>query len=264
MRCDLLQAVALCCHANRYLVNPDDAPAPELTISNHTFGSVYEAVWERVLTHGPLTVAEGTAPWYRKLVHDHSERLRLMAAGYAYHGNPRPGAWGILTETDLGLELWKPFWKPRGAHYDDPRPWKVVYTAERFSRYATASAPRLDASVHELQHATGELAEFLGSHGWSIARNFDDARRVFGAHGDQKTGFDDVLALDEPPELRAAAALAERCYMELHAEAWREVRPEDDGLRATITGRCVTVWACLLRTFEAVVNASGIDQAMAA
>jgi len=54
MRADVFQAVALCCHTNAYLNGASDRP-PDM-VTNSTFGTVHEVVFERSGT-GKLATA---------------------------------------------------------------------------------------------------------------------------------------------------------------------------------------------------------------
>jgi hypothetical protein len=140
MRADVFQVVALCCHADAYL-NGGAERTPEL-ISNSTFLPVHEVVFQRTGT-GKLAsgiVADAPGPWLRRLNKESVERLSLSLAGCPFDPlTPAGEPWGIVTDGDVGVEIWQPVWRKRIRTYGDNSPWHVTYTSARASRWSTPS-----------------------------------------------------------------------------------------------------------------------------
>jgi hypothetical protein len=140
MRTDVFQVVALSCHANAYLAQGTD-PCPELH-HNTTFAPVHEITFERN-AGGKLgcgIVADAAAPWLRRLKKEGVERIGLSLQACPYDPLLAPSEpWGILSDGDVGVEIWSPTWKKRIRSYGDTSPWKVTYTASRAGRWASTN-----------------------------------------------------------------------------------------------------------------------------
>ncbi|HWA82394.1 MAG TPA: hypothetical protein VG820_03100, partial [Fimbriimonadaceae bacterium] len=144
MRSDVFQAVALCCYSAQYLAETTDRP-PEL-LSNSTFLPCHEVKFERTAS-GPIgggVVADAVGPWLRRLNKEGVAHLKLTLT----HCPLDPLAtttepWGILSDGDVGVEIWQPGWKKRLRNYSDTSPWKVSYVSTRSMRW-NQNAPAMD------------------------------------------------------------------------------------------------------------------------
>lgn len=184
MRADVFQAVALCCHSNAYLSGEVDR-APDL-LNNSTFRPVNEVRFERdgMGKLGGGLVADATAPWLRRLSKESVSYLGLSLSGCPLDPvAPSSEPWGIISDGDVGVEIWQPDWKKRIRTHSDTSPWKVTYTAKRAIRGSVhapfsledsskliSSAVRHAASAHPLleELALGEQNAFpdLFPEGW--------------------------------------------------------------------------------------------------
>jgi hypothetical protein len=136
MRADVFQVVALCCHADAYLTGRTDR-IPEL-LSNTTFGPVHEVLFERP-GNGRLAggvVADAPGPWMRRLEKESVERLAISLSTCPFDPLVNPsGPWGILTDGDVGVEIWQPTWRKRIRTHSDMSPWRVSYSSTRATRW---------------------------------------------------------------------------------------------------------------------------------
>jgi len=147
MRTDVLQAITICLHGNAYLADPSADRVSELLGSNSLFKCVFELAFERQPQGGRMMIPLGNsvAPWLRRLKTEDVRQLRLYLAKLAFPGDKVPdGEWGIVTDGNVGTELWEPLWKSRLVRYDEPSSWKVTYSAHRFLRWTIAEPPTGD------------------------------------------------------------------------------------------------------------------------
>jgi hypothetical protein len=136
MRADVFQVVALCCHADAYLSGASDR-IPEL-LSNASFAPVHEVVFERP-ANGRLAggiVADAPGPWLRRLEKESVEKLSVSLSTCPFDPLVTPsGPWGILSDGDVGVEIWQPTWRKRIRSHSDTSPWRVSYASTRSSRW---------------------------------------------------------------------------------------------------------------------------------
>ncbi len=220
MRADVFQAVALCCHSNAYLAGEDDRP-PDLLPSS-PFAMAHEIVFERSAT-GKLAagvVADAIGPWLRRLAKEGVEKLELNLAGCPF--DPRsstPEPWGVLTDGDLGVEIWQPVWKKRIRTHSDPAPWRVCYLASRASRW-NAQSPYTPLDVAKL--LAGLIKQTSPAH-----RLISDLALA------QSLPFPDLYPTGWPDEQRLLGELGAKTAGLLRSEEWaqvilrREMNPEE-------------------------------------
>jgi hypothetical protein len=140
MRTDVFQVVALGCHANAYLAGAFEH-CPELN-QNSTLAPVHEIDFERIAGGklGSGIVADAVGPWLRRLRKEGVERVGISIMSCPFDPLVVPDEpWGILTDGDVGVEIWSPTWRKRIRSHGDASPWRVTYTASRAGRWATAS-----------------------------------------------------------------------------------------------------------------------------
>lgn len=156
MRTDVLQAIALSAHGAAFI--RDGERPPELLTSEGTFRTVHAMEFRRTGSmHGGM-VAESVAPWLRRLAAEGVVMIRPVLSPCLLSGDAPDSQWGILTDGDRGMELWRPHWRARMAGHDDAKPHRVTYTAERITRWnipsqvppETASKGLTDALVLNL------------------------------------------------------------------------------------------------------------------
>ncbi|MGV3618228.1 MAG: hypothetical protein ACO1SV_23110 [Fimbriimonas sp.] len=168
MRADVLQVIALSAHGAAF-IRRGDRP-PELLTTHSTFRTVHAVEFRRSgPMHGGL-VAESVSPWMRRLAAEGVVMIRPVLSPCSLPTDPPDAVWGILTDSDRGMEIWRPSWRARMAGRDDMKPHRVTYTAERISRWhlppisapevaANALAATLTNSIERLKKAgRGDLA----------------------------------------------------------------------------------------------------------
>lgn len=158
MRSDVLQVLALSAHGSQFLRGADDR-APELLISNSTFAAVHAVEFRREgdgLQGG--TIAEGVAPWLRRLRKEGVTYVRplLPVKPSPSEGDP---VWGLLTDGDRGLEIWRPEWRKRFAGRDDAKPNRVTYFGARYTRWLLPCLPLTADAVADLHRTLAIVAE---------------------------------------------------------------------------------------------------------
>lgn len=157
----IAQSVALSIYSNAFLRGKVEEPH-ELLGEHSAFRSTHELNFERLGPgERPVPLADGVAPWLRRLQKEEVSRLRLVLVPFPLvkvnrvAGLPDP-RWGMVTEGDVGTELWAPNWSIRiGINAREvAAPWKVCWQAEKSSR----SFMRGDEPIAE---ATSKLIESL-------------------------------------------------------------------------------------------------------
>lgn len=133
MRTDVLQVIALSAYGAAF-VREGERP-PELLTTHGTFRTVHAMEFRRSGTmHGGM-VAESVAPWLRRLAVEGVVMIRPVLSPCLLSGDATDLPWGVLTDSDRGMEIWRPSWRARMAGYDDAKPHRVTYTAERITRW---------------------------------------------------------------------------------------------------------------------------------
>jgi hypothetical protein len=259
MRADVLQAVAICCHGNPFLAQGENG-APELFGHNRAFGGVEEVTFDRTPAAfsrkgSTIPVATGTAPWMRRLAHEGTLRLELRLSRCAYEPAKRePGSWGILTDSDVGLEIWQPVWKARVVSYGERPVWKVKYTSTRTQRWSLGNTVHVQPASEMLASALVEANAFCKDAGTPTMRLAIDRCSDLHREGRlEMPGFEDLTAEPLPDPNQALLASAVRCVLVLGSPAWdRSAIAEHDQCRLELTSQLL--WKCSLTAFESAVN----------
>ena len=158
MRSDVLQVVAIACQANLYLQGREER-TPELLGHHNTFAQVHELLFDRgVVGNNRVVIADATSPWLRRLANEDVTRITLNLSACPIDANTNPQApWGLVTDGDVGVEVWQPSWTKRIRTYSDPAPWRVLYSASRIMR-------NTENPVTVLAYAAKDLGEFCRAH----------------------------------------------------------------------------------------------------
>lgn len=241
MRADVFQAVALCCHANAYLAGQSEV-APEL-ISNTTLHPVHELLFERAAT-GKLAsgiVADATAPWLKRLAKEGVERLGITLSGCSFDPSaPTTEPWGILSDGDVGVEIWQPYWKKRFRVQGDASPWRVTYTAHRASRwnlqssYGFADTARLLHSVIQQTSEAHPLIATLPTSG--------------------PAPFPDLYPGGWPAKHRELGELGAKVAALMRSDEWAEVLTDRELSPADYEAISQKLWKASLMALEASVK----------
>lgn len=150
MRADVEQILALSTHAAAYIGS--GMKVPELSSYNLAFAKVHELQFVRAGSlHGGL-VANCVAPWIRRLEAEGVVMVRPFLGSVGMVASSADPEFGILTDGDRGIELWRPVWKGRIRGYEDERPYRVIYTGERIARWSVPAT--LDLAIAKTRLGT--------------------------------------------------------------------------------------------------------------
>lgn len=208
------------CHANTYLTGESER-APEF-LTNSTFAPVHEVVFERTGTSKLASgiVADAPGPWLRRLNKEGVARLGLSLMSCPFDPLVTPSEpWGVLTDGDVGVEIWQPTWRKRIRSHGDASPWHVTYVSTRASRWSVQTPLGIADSDKLLKSLIVQAAN-----------EFPAFRSVFDSAESQ---FADLLTMEWSPEHRELAELAALIGSLVRSETWakvaqnREMTPED-------------------------------------
>ncbi|HTQ11170.1 MAG TPA: hypothetical protein VMI31_13970 [Fimbriimonadaceae bacterium] len=240
MRADVLQAVAIACHSCAFLAGESARP-PEI-LSGTSFGEVHEIQFERKANGklAPGVIADSIGPWLKKLAKEGVIRLEVSLAICPW--NPFDAIsepWGILTDGDVGVEVWQPAWKKRIRSHSDPAPWGVMYSASRSGRWAVHAAYSLCDASKLLRSA---VAQTSSSHPLLAA-----------LQGDSPPSSD-VFPATWPAERRGIGGLAARTLTLLRSEEWARVLFSGGLSPAAYESVSRRLWAAAIMALEASAN----------
>lgn len=227
MRADVLQAVAICYHGCTVLPLPPSERGLELLGNHSLFRNVFELKFERggkVTPYASGLVATGTGPWLRKLQSEGVVRLRLCLQGCAFGPTGQAETpWGVLTDGDVGLELWQPTWKGRFARFTEATMWNVVYRSSRFNRWSLIAPPSPQQAFHALRDALDQAAKAAVAIGAADVEPL--ARRCCELQEERSLicpGFPDLFGATTSEEARVLGSAALRAVMVMSSNAWTE------------------------------------------
>lgn len=226
MRSDLIQVVALCSHGNMFLREPN-VEAPELFCERGPFATVSEVLFERPSSgvYSSAVRAEAVAPWLRRLKAEGANTMTplLTPLGPTKASTPE-GDWGVLVDSNRGLELWKPVWKSRLQGYNDPRPHRVVYTARKFNRWNMARTPTDEVASDKLFAAVESLESEMEARESPLAISMAVCRQMHGQMGAEGGLVREVFPSITPESSLTLAASALRIYRVLTSPVWTHNR----------------------------------------
>lgn len=190
MRADLLQAVSLGCHGNLFLAAPGEK-APELLHSNISFRGISEVTFERG-SEGLMKgrIAENIAPWLKRVTREGATKFRLIIDDLEISPRTAPKIWGLMSDGDIGMEIWTPTWSPKAMNIGEPKACRVLFTAYRSTRFFLKPVTLLKDEILEIEQelgiVAGALAAILPEH----------ANRVIGAFQQFMVGDNEAEGLE--------------------------------------------------------------------
>lgn len=164
----IAQAVALATNANAFLLGKREEPV-ELVGTHSAFRTTFEATFDRLGPKDrPYALADGTAPWFRRLRKEEVSRMLLVLAPLTAErsarvaGLPEP-RWGLVTEGDVGTELWAPNWTIRiGINAREiAAPWKASWQAEKTDRTILRGDFSISDAMEDLSIALRAMCSFV-------------------------------------------------------------------------------------------------------
>lgn len=158
MRADVQQVITLAYHAAASVITGETGP--EMLSHSEAFGKVHAVEFVRAgALHGGK-VAESVSPWFRRLRAEGVVMVRPLLGPLSIQTTPADShAWGVLTDGDRGIELWRPTWKSRIAGYSDERPYRVSYLGDRIARWNVPPAPNAEESRSKLLEAIRKVLD---------------------------------------------------------------------------------------------------------
>jgi len=242
MRADVLQAVALCCHSCAFLARESER-TPEI-LATSPFASVHEIRFERAATGklAPGIIADSIPPWLRKLSKEGVERFGLSLAGCPWNPFDAPSEpWGILSDGDVGVEVWQPIWKRRIRTYSDPAPWQVTYSASRAGRW-TVHSPYGLADVDKLLKC-------------AIVQTSSVHHLISQLLNEDPSAVSDIFPADWPAHQRAVGELGARTAALMRSEDWARVLFKGELTPTHHDSVSRKLWSAALMALEASAKA---------
>ncbi len=165
MRADVIQMVSLATHAAPYLSGAA-TDAPELLGTHGSFTGVQNVEFDRP-GFGPSSglVANAVSPWIKRLRKESAESIQLMLRGLPFSMNePFDGIFGLVTDSDRGVEIWTPEWERRSVKgAPGPIRHNVAYICSRVQRMTLGKPVALSESLRLLEGTVDEIIELASS-----------------------------------------------------------------------------------------------------
>lgn len=259
MRVDILQAFAICGYGNQFLLDPTQEKAPELRVGHSTFKTVYEVAFERK-GMGQSYAAEGVSTWLKRLRAEGVERLSMVLTPCGMESKASDEAWGILTDSEKGLELWQPTWKKRIGSLTDVTPWLVVYAGDRFNRWNLTPPMSVTAAEQKLREALESAGRKLGDMGFgNLSSPLQKCLELHDKRSTEAIGIPDLCPQTMDINQRALACSAMRIMLVISSGTW-STSVQSVEIRSHMT----MLWTGAMFALEATAHASGYRQELAA
>lgn len=259
------QAIALVTHANAYLRGNSNEPV-ELVGSHSSFRTTYEVTFDRLGPGDrPFPLADGTAPWYRRLQKEEITRMRLVLYPWEEEravrvaGLPEP-RWGLVTEGDVGMEMWAPDWTIRPGINPklEPAPWRVSWQAEKCVRGVVRGDRELSEAGEDLKSAIQGIAAIIRATGDELEKG------TFESLVEALESGRDCIVLGQFPDIFEAdlyddrarwlglnSALAIGMYV---SAGWFHRRFDSETLQRAFEQARSRVWSAALTGIQSAVN----------
>ncbi|RYG25423.1 hypothetical protein EON82_07205 [bacterium] len=168
MRTDLPLVLALAAKANAFFGGSD--ARMELLAGHPAFARIHELTFMRQTGASSDLVADASVPWFRRLKKEGVPVVRPILTGMRLDKGA-DSAWGLLTDSDRGLELWTPAMGVRFNGHSDLQPLRLTMTATRFDRWSVKPLPSLDGASDGLRTALEDAKLQLEQGAQSVAAN---------------------------------------------------------------------------------------------
>lgn len=259
------QAIALATHGNVYLHGRDAEPL-ELLGEHSAFRTTFEMTFDRLGPGDrPYPLADGTAPWFRRIRKEEVARMWLVLVTLEFEratrvaGLPEP-RWGLVTEGDVGTEVWAPNWSIRiGINpKEENAPWKVSWQAEKTGRsFVRGNAP-LAETVDKLATAVRSMASFVRAMGSDRERVTFEELLLWVSDA---TAIPELRAYPDlfeehrySPEARRAGLLASVALGLFTAAGWKDRRIENEQVQEAFNYARNEIWQTGIVALQSAVN----------
>lgn len=261
------QAIALVTHANAFLHGRVAEPT-ELLGEHSAFRTTFELTFDRLGPgERPYPLADGTAPWLRRIQKEEVPRMHLVLVPLPLEratrvaGLPEP-RWGLVTEGDVGTELWAPNWTIRiGINAKEvAAPWKVSWQAEKSTRGVLKGNLEVAEAEEKLGSALKTMASFV---------------RAMGSDREKLTFEELLLWMSDPkldPQFRAHPDLFENRHYSrpawrlgvlssvaaglFTAAGWKDRRIENEQVQEAFDFARAEVWETAIVGLQSAVNSA--------
>lgn len=254
MRWDIVQVLAMSSHAGPFLRGKSSV-APELFPGHISFKTVQSVDFVRPST-GQISgmMAESVAPWLRRLASEDVTALPAILRSLPMSDVIGEDAvWGLVTDGDRGLEIWKPHWRRRsGLHEDKPR-FVVTYDSSRVQRLAVPPRVGINDAIQLMSNAAAELLQRCAGRGLAAQIVPLDAWVRRTEPTDSKGPADGLLREDTPPDVLEAANRALTLGEIVVSPQWAQSPVMKDPAGAKLT---LAAWQSSLIALEAVCDAN--------
>lgn len=259
------QAIALATHGNAFLRGKDKEPL-ELLGENTAFRTTFELTFDRMGPGDrPYPLADGTGPWFRRIQKEEVMRMRLVLVPLELDratrvaGLPEP-RWGLITEGDVGTELWAPNWTIRiGINpKEEAAPWKVSWLAEKSVRSFVRGDVPLDQAQEALSSAMKNMASFVRAMGAEREKaTFEEILQWFS---DRKAVpllkqvpdlFDERVFDRAPRRLGLLSAVTLGLFT---AAGWKDRKIENEQVQEAFNHARAEVWQTGIVAMQSAVN----------
>lgn len=261
----IAQAIAMASHANAFFKGKVKEPR-ELVGTHSAFHTTFEMTFDRLGPgERPYALADGTAPWLRKLQKEEVPRVRLIMVPLSLEkasrvaGLPDP-RWGFMTEGDVGTELWCPNWTIRiGINpKDEPAPWKVSWQAEKSERSFYRGDLPLSEAMQKLDIAIRDMGPFVGAMGSDLERaTYEELTRAVASKTrvprlEQYPELFEAELFDKPARrLGVIASLALGLFI---AAGWKDRRIGHEQVQDAFDAARAEVWKTGIAAIQSTVN----------
>ena len=263
----IAQAVALATNANAFLLGRRDEPA-ELVGTHSAFRTTFEATFDRLGPKDrPYSLADGSAPWFRRLRKEEVSRMFFVLSPLAAErsarvaGLPEP-RWGLVTEGDVGTELWAPNWTIRiGINAREiAAPWKASWQAQKTDRTILRGDVSLCDAMENLSIALRNICSFVRALGGDEERvTYEE---LMEALSDEVVipkiqSYPDLF--DAPSLSREARRTGTFAAMALGlfiASGWKDRKIDHEQVQDAFDAARNEVWQTAVTALQSVVNST--------
>ena len=255
MRTDLPLVLALAAKANAFLSGSE--LRMEVLAGHPAFVRLHELTFMRQTGPTGELVADASVPWFRRLKKEGVPVVRPALAGMRLEKGA-DSAWGLLTDSDRGLELWSPAMGVRFNGHSDLQPLRLTMTAARFDRWSVNPLPSLECASDYLRAALEDAKRQLEEGAQSVAANA--VGKFLSLHLKESPELSGELACIAP-DLHSCClplfASAARCLTLLETTGWLSASDE------TARAFAEPLWIATRTALESSVSAAHLRESVA-